>query len=67
MTINLKLDKSMNNYEIKTEKELIRLIKNRLIDLTTLYNTMKNNDLIDYTEEEKLALFDILDILYTIE
>ena len=75
MNIKLNIKDSLNHYDINNSDELINVIKESLEDIENLYNKMTEEEtkeekgvcFLEYEEEEKNALYNIIDILKTIK
>lgn len=75
MNIKLNIKDSLNHYDINNSDELINVINESLENIENLYNKMTEEETkeengvcyLEYEEEEKNALYNIIDILKTIK
>lgn len=64
MKLKINLNKSYNHYDY-IEKEVYDIIKDSLSELNTLYKRL--DGISNIYEEEKIALYNIIDIFWNIE
>lgn len=64
MKLKIKLEKSYNHYDC-TDKELYDIIQNSLFELNSLYKRL--DEIPNIYEEEKISLYNIIDIFWNIE